>query len=128
MKKRPLRRSRADVAAPPLRCAGLRSATAALKSNCSSVPGAKGLQEGIGKSVGEWHFTLRERQTSVGTNELSPKEATQMSYDVKYIGYVELETADIMWPSGLYRVGPGTESSRQTRVRLDELRSLTCST
>ena len=87
-----------------------------------------GLQEGIGKSVGEWHFTLRERQTSVGTNELSPKEATQMSYDVKYIGYVELETADIMWPSGLYRVGPGTESSRQTRVRLDELRSLTCST
>jgi len=51
-----------------------------------------------------------------------------MSYDVKYIGYVELETADIMWPSGLYRVGPGTESSRQTRVRLDELRSLTCST
>jgi hypothetical protein len=51
-----------------------------------------------------------------------------MSYDVKYIGYVELETADIMWPSGLCRVGPGTESSRQTRVRLDELRSLTCST
>jgi transposase len=27
-----------------------------------------------------------EGKTSVGTNELSPKEATQMSYDVKYIG------------------------------------------
>jgi hypothetical protein len=27
-----------------------------------------------------------EGKTSVGTNELSPKETTQMSYDVKYIG------------------------------------------
>jgi hypothetical protein len=27
-----------------------------------------------------------------------------MSHDVKYIGYVELEIADIMWPSGLCRV------------------------
>jgi hypothetical protein len=27
-----------------------------------------------------------EGKTSVGTNDLSPKEATQMSYDVKYIG------------------------------------------
>ena len=27
-----------------------------------------------------------EGKTSVSTNELSPKEATQMSYDVKYIG------------------------------------------
>jgi hypothetical protein len=26
------------------------------------VSGAKGLQESIGKSAGEWHFTLRERQ------------------------------------------------------------------
>ena len=51
---------------------------------------------------------------SVGTNDLSPKEATQMSSDIKYIGYVELEIADIMWPSGLCRVGRGTESSGQT--------------
>jgi hypothetical protein len=27
-----------------------------------------------------------EGKTTVDTNELSPKEATQMSYDVKYIG------------------------------------------
>jgi hypothetical protein len=56
------RRLRPDVAPPPLRCVGLCSATAALKSNCGSVSGAKGLQESIGKSAGEWHFTLRERQ------------------------------------------------------------------
>src|ERR1700730_10683510 len=57
------RRLRSDVAPPPLRCAvqGLRSATAALESKCSSVSGAKGLQESIGKSAGEWHFTLGER-------------------------------------------------------------------
>src|ERR1019366_1869383 len=50
------------AASAALRCAGLRSATAALGSNCNSVSGAKGLQESIGKSAGEWHFTLRERQ------------------------------------------------------------------
>ena len=66
MKERPCRRSRTDVAPPPLGCAvqGLRSARAALRSNCRSVSGAKGLQESIGKSAGEWHFTLRERQAS----------------------------------------------------------------
>ena len=32
-------------ASAALRCAGLRSATAALESNCSNVPGAKVLQE-----------------------------------------------------------------------------------
>ena len=37
-----------------------------------------------------------EGKTSVGTNDLSPKEATQMSYDVKYIGYIELDIADIL--------------------------------
>jgi hypothetical protein len=54
------------AASAALRCAGLRSATAALESNGSSVSGAKGLQESIGKSAGEWHFTL-EGKTSVGT-------------------------------------------------------------
>ena len=28
-----------------------------------------------------------------------------MSHEVKYIGYVELDIADTMWPSGLCRVG-----------------------
>jgi hypothetical protein len=51
-----------------------------------------------------------------------------MKSTIKYIGYVELEIADIMWPSGLCRVGRGTESSGQTRVRPDKLPSLTCST
>jgi hypothetical protein len=35
------------AASAPLRCVGLRSATAALGSNCSSVSGAKGLQESL---------------------------------------------------------------------------------
>jgi len=38
------------------------------------------------------------------TSDLSPKEATHMSRDIKYIGYVELDIADTMWPSGLCRV------------------------
>ncbi len=66
------------------------------------MSGAKELQEGIGKSAGEWHFTLRGK-ISVGTNDLPPKEATQMSHDVKYIGYIELNIADTMWPCGLCR-------------------------
>jgi transposase len=43
------------------------------------------VQEGIGKSTAEWHFTLGGK-ISVGTNDLSPKEATEMSRDIKYIG------------------------------------------
>jgi len=39
----------------------LRSAAAALGGNCGGVSGAKKLQESIGKSAGEWHFTLRGR-------------------------------------------------------------------
>ncbi len=74
------------AASAALRRAGLRSATAALESNCSSVPGAKGLQEELSQmSLNMGILTLRERQAS-STNELSPKEATQMSHDVKYIG------------------------------------------
>jgi hypothetical protein len=33
-----------------------------------------------------------------------------MSRDVKYIGYLELEIADTMWPSGLCRVGGGARA------------------
>ena len=65
MKERPLQKVEAGcgAASAALRCAGLRSATAALRSNCGGVSGAKGLQESIGKSAGEWHFTLGERDT-----------------------------------------------------------------
>src|ERR1035437_1242236 len=41
--------------------------------------------EGPRQIVWRMAFYL-EGKTSVGTNDLSPKEATQMSYDVKYIG------------------------------------------
>src|ERR1035438_2582001 len=49
------------AASAALRCVGLRSATAASESNCSGVCGGKAVQEGAGKSAGEWHFTLGER-------------------------------------------------------------------
>ena len=45
------------AACAPLRCAGLRSATAAREF----MRGGKEVQQGIGKSAGEWHFTLGER-------------------------------------------------------------------
>ena len=50
------RKSKLDVASPPLRCAGLRSAAAG--GNCGGMSGAKEQQESIGKSAGEWHFTF----------------------------------------------------------------------
>ena len=60
MKERPDSEGRVGcgAASAALRCAGLRSATAALESKCVV---RKGLQESIGKSAGEWHFTLGER-------------------------------------------------------------------
>ena len=72
------------AASAALRCAGLRSATAALESNCSSVPVRKDYRRA---SQISWRMAFYlEGKTSVDTNELSPKEATQMSHDVKYIG------------------------------------------
>ena len=56
------------AASAPLRCAGLRSAPAAREF----MRGGKEVQQGIGKLVGEWHFTL-EGKISVGTNDLSPQ-------------------------------------------------------
>src|ERR1017187_6021433 len=87
MKERPAFQGRSwrGAASAALRCAGLRSATAALGSKWSGVSGAKGLQQSIGKSAGEWHFTLGG-EVSVDANDLSPKEATAMSGDIKYIG------------------------------------------
>src|ERR1035441_9569649 len=60
MKERPAFQGRSWRGAAPAapRCSGLRSATAALGSKWSGVSGAKGLQQSIGKSAGEWHFTL----------------------------------------------------------------------
>src|ERR1700738_4287737 len=56
-----------------LRCGGARGA------GCGREP-ARSSQNG-------WRMALYLKgKTTVGTNELSPKEATQMSYDVKYIG------------------------------------------
>src|SRR6266566_1637207 len=58
MKSARFRRSKLDVAPPPLRCAVQGSAPLRrLESNCSGVCGGKEVQEGIGKSAGEWHFT-----------------------------------------------------------------------
>src|ERR1035441_9448015 len=87
MKERPASEVEAGcgAASAALRCVGLRSATAALRSNCSSVSGTKGLQKSIGKSAAEWHFTLGERYT-LARRTFPPREATQMSHGVKYIG------------------------------------------
>jgi hypothetical protein len=43
-------------------------------------------------------------KVDVGTNELPPKEATQMSREVKYIGYVQREIADIFTGASHKRV------------------------
>jgi hypothetical protein len=43
-------------------------------------------------------FCLRGK-ISVGTNDLSPKEATEMSHEVKYIGYVELDIVQSIFSS-----------------------------
>src|ERR1700732_339875 len=56
-----------------LRCGGARGAVCGRKLARSSQNG--------------WRMAhYLEGKTTVDTNELSPKEATQMSYDVKYIG------------------------------------------
>ena len=53
--------SKLDVAPPPLRCAVQGFAPLRrLESNCGGVCGGKEVQEGIGKSAGEWHFSLEE--------------------------------------------------------------------
>jgi hypothetical protein len=44
-----------------------------------------GCRKSVGKSAREWHFTLRGKPR-MDAKELSPKEATAMSRDIKYIG------------------------------------------
>ena len=70
------RGSKLDVAPPSLRCGGAKG------GNCS---GAKEVQESMGKSAGEWQFTLRGR-LALARITFPPKEATAMSRDIKYIG------------------------------------------
>jgi hypothetical protein len=45
----------------------------------------RGLQKDIGKSAREWHFDPEGKDSGLA-RILPPKEATQMSYEVKYIG------------------------------------------
>src|SRR5437879_9756714 len=55
------------------------------RSNCNGEWGAKKPQKDIGKSAREWHFDPEGKDNR--EHEYSPpKETTQMSYDVKYIG------------------------------------------
>jgi hypothetical protein len=86
MKKRPASEGR-GYDGRRLRCAALcraSSATAALGVT-AAVYAVGRTAEGHRQIVWRMAFYL-EGKTSVGTNDLSPKEATQMSYDVKYIG------------------------------------------
>jgi hypothetical protein len=96
--------------------------------------GGERVSEGGERTTGrhrqiDWRmaFCLR-RKISVGTNDLSPKEATEMSHEVKYIGYVELDIADTMWPSGLCRGGVQTGPRRLGRVAISRNRSTHYST
>ena len=73
------------AASAALRCAGLRSATAALRGVTAAVYAVGRTAKGHRQIVWRMAFYL-EGKTSVDANDLSPKEATQMSYDVKYIG------------------------------------------
>src|SRR3984893_10439229 len=66
-----------------LRSAGLCRASL----RCGAAWGAGFGRELARSSQNGWRMSLYlEGKTTVDTNELSPKEATQMSYDVKYIG------------------------------------------
>src|ERR1700720_3244298 len=76
------KRLKLDVAPPPLRCAG-----ASLR--CGGARGAVGAggKTAAGSRQNGWKMALYLRgKIHVGTNNLSPKEATQMSHEVKYIG------------------------------------------
>ena len=57
-----------------------------------------------------------EGKTSVGTNELSPKEATQMSHDVKYIGMdVHKEAIVIAVLNEQWEAGDGVHHRNQSQ-------------
>ena len=78
------------------------------------------MQEGIGKSAGEWHFTLVRGKISVSTNDLSPKEATAMSRDIKHIGmdaHKEAIVIAVLNGSG-YSAVVGSITDRIREIRL----------
>ena len=57
-----------------------------------------------------------EGKTSVDTNELSPKEATQMSHEVKYIGMdVHQEAIVIAVLNGSWEAGHGNRRRNQSQ-------------
>src|ERR1039457_7118856 len=89
MKERPLQKVEAGcgAASAALRCAGLRSATAALRRNCGGGSGAKGLQESIGQSGGAWDFYLRGKR-HVSTNDRSAPRAHACS---PYLAWIPAE-------------------------------------
>src|SRR5215469_18864198 len=64
---------------------GLRSAAAARGSNCGGACSVVGTTRRYGQSSQEEAFLPRGKD-SVEAKDLSPKEATQMSRDSKYIG------------------------------------------
>src|SRR6478736_649337 len=67
------RRPKPDEAPPPLRCAVQGFAPLRRRLGVTGVDLRwERTTESLGKSAGEWHFTL-EGKTSVGTNDLSPQ-------------------------------------------------------
>src|SRR5450759_4236178 len=73
-----------------LRCAALRCAGASLRyggARGGNKSGVSGEKTAAGPRQIGWRMALYlGGKASVSTNDLSPKEATQMSHDVKYIG------------------------------------------
>src|ERR1019366_880705 len=79
------RRWKLDVAPPPLRCAGASLRYGGARGGNKS--GVSGEKTAAGPRQIGWRMALYlGGKASVSTNDLSPKEATQMSHDVKYIG------------------------------------------
>ena len=94
------------AASAPLRCAGLRSATAA--SEICAWWESAGRHRQIGWSMA---FYLRGK-ISVGTNDPSPKEAMEMSRDIKYIGMDVHQEAIVIAANRPAVAGPGATSQR----------------
>src|SRR3979409_267423 len=87
MKERPVSEGRSWVWRR-LRCAALCRGSLRYGGAKDELRGGAGSEKETGEHRQiSWRMALYlEGKTSVDTNELSPKEATQMSYEVKYIG------------------------------------------
>src|SRR5260370_29115551 len=88
MKERPTAEGRGwcGAASVSLRCAGLRSATAALRGVTAAVYAVGRTAEGHRQIGGGMAFLPLGEKQAVATMIFPAKEATQMSYEVKYIG------------------------------------------